>query len=219
MNQYKIPVSINCICKNEETILESAIDSVAPYVEEILFVDHYSFDNTLEIAKKLQKRHDNFRILEKRHDLLMNYTDVREFARTNSKCDYVMKYDGDFILTDHEILKTYVDILKESDQRLTLSDRRLTLSDRRLTLSDRMLTLSDRRLTLSDKVIAISFLVNDLFRDINHIVNRNGYSEPYVFKKDAIHFYNNGEFPDAYKIINKGIIKKKVHHQSFILTM
>jgi hypothetical protein len=169
-HKNKIPISINCVCKNEAFILESAIDSVASYVEEILFVDHYSFDNTLDIAKQLEQRYTNFKILEKNPDIIMNYTDVRELARSMSKCNYVMKYDGDFILTDYKLLEQYVNILKSSET-----------------------------------TIGISFSVNDLFRDIKHIIHRNGY-EPYIFKKSAIHFYNNGEYPDAYEIIHKGTI-------------
>lgn len=180
--KYKIPISLNCVCRNEENILESAIDSVAPYVEEIIFVDHYSFDNTLDIAKRLEQKYDNFRIMEKTIDesnphKIMNYTEVREFARINSKCDYVMKYDGDFILVDHELLNKYVKILAES--KTAIGQRQPS--------------------------VGISFSVNDLFRDIKHIIHRSG-SEPYIFKKDAIHFYNNGSFPDAYKIVQQGAI-------------
>ena len=166
----KIPISINCVCRNEGFVLESAIDSVAPYVKEIIFVDHYSFDNTLDIAKQLEQRYDNFTILEKVPNVIMNFTDVRELARSHSNCDYVMKYDGDFILTDYKLLEKYLNILISSET-----------------------------------IIGISFSVNDLFRDINHIITRLG-CEPYIFKKNAIHFYNNGKYADAYKIIQKGVI-------------
>ena len=179
-NKYKIPISINCVCRNEENILESAIDSVAPYVEEIIFVDHYSFDNTLAIAKILEQRYDNFKIIDKKYTdqnneiKIMNYTEVRELSRMNSKCEIVMKYDGDFILVDRELLDKYVNILNNDK-----------------------------------KSIGISFSVSDLFRDTAHIIYRKGF-EPYIFKRDAINFYNDGRYADSYKIINKGPILKQL---------
>jgi len=47
-----LPVSVCLIVKNEEGCLEKCLDSVQPYVQEIIVVDTGSIDATKEIAQK-----------------------------------------------------------------------------------------------------------------------------------------------------------------------
>src|SRR5438132_8426322 len=52
----KVPVSVFVLTYNEERNLEACLASLSPWAGEILLVDSYSTDRTLEIAARYEAR-------------------------------------------------------------------------------------------------------------------------------------------------------------------
>ena len=46
----KLDVSVVCVARNECMSLKICIESIILYVKESIFLDHYSYDNTPNIA-------------------------------------------------------------------------------------------------------------------------------------------------------------------------
>lgn len=105
-------ISANCTAKNEEIYIEASMASLAPYVREVIFIDHYSFDNTLAVAKKCSQKWPNIKIIEISKGL--NYADVRNKMIENSSSDLIMKWDADCILTNKEHLAEKLHELRKS---------------------------------------------------------------------------------------------------------
>lgn len=104
-------VSLICVAKNEALYLESSIDSIANCVKEVIFIDHYSFDNTLDIAKKCKAKYTNFKIIHLPRNKI-TFGDARNVAIQNATSKIIFKYDADFILRDKNLLKQYMNEFK-----------------------------------------------------------------------------------------------------------
>jgi len=102
-------VSVNCIARNEELHLENTLNSIAPYVDEIVFGDHYSIDNTLKVARKCAEKWSNIKIVEIPPGV--NFADARNLLMENSRNDLVWKFDGDCLLINHEIIAETIEKL------------------------------------------------------------------------------------------------------------
>lgn len=84
-------LSIVILTKNEEKKIEEAIKS-AQFADEILLIDDYSTDKTLEIAQKykvnfVQRRLNN------------NFSQQRNFALNQAKGDWIFFLDADEVIT------------------------------------------------------------------------------------------------------------------------
>lgn len=100
-----LDISLNCIARNESLHIEKSIESVVNKVKEIIFIDHYSIDNTKELAVKLSQKNKNIKIIEIDKQNIISYADAREIARINSSYDYCFKFDADFIALDDFVKK------------------------------------------------------------------------------------------------------------------
>lgn len=109
----RINISLNCIAKNESLHIKKAIESVIDKVKEIVFIDHNSMDNTYDIVFELSKKYDNLKIINLDKNEKLSHASVRNLAIENSSCDYIFKYDGDFMFLDesYEILNKYINIM------------------------------------------------------------------------------------------------------------
>lgn len=71
---------------NEEKNIEAAIQSVL-FVDEIIIIDSYSTDKTIDIAKKY-----NVRIIERTFD---NFSNQKNYAIENAKHEWIVLLDAD----------------------------------------------------------------------------------------------------------------------------
>jgi len=92
MGPYRISAAI--ICKNNEKVIERCLDSIRPYVDEIVVCDTGSTDSTISIVKPME-------------DVFL-YTDFKwcnDFSKArnhcNSKCtgDWIFSIDSDEVFT------------------------------------------------------------------------------------------------------------------------
>ncbi|MEW6076104.1 MAG: glycosyltransferase family 2 protein [Candidatus Omnitrophota bacterium] len=83
----KIPLSVVVMARNEEKNIEECLGSVKGWVQEIVVVDDYSSDRTLEIAKRYTDK-----IFQNRWD--MEGT-ARNFAYSKAANEYILSLDAD----------------------------------------------------------------------------------------------------------------------------
>lgn len=84
-------LSIIIITKNEEEVIEDCIKSAKPVADEVIVVDDYSDDKTVDIAKKLGAR-----IVQNR---FVDFSAQRNFAMSLAKNNWVLFLDADERLT------------------------------------------------------------------------------------------------------------------------
>ena len=71
---------------NEEIFIENAIESVA-FADEIIVVDSFSTDKTIEIAER-----NNARVIQRKFD---NFSDQKNYAISKAKNDWIYILDAD----------------------------------------------------------------------------------------------------------------------------
>lgn len=82
--------------RNEELLIEDSISSIAPYVGEVIIIDHGSTDSTPQIIQKLMKKFPNihgYRVDEK-----LPYSEVFNAGYMFSTRPWLLKWDADFFL-------------------------------------------------------------------------------------------------------------------------
>lgn len=93
----KVKITAAIIAKNEEKRIARCIDSVQ-WADDILVIDGYSDDNTVEIAKS-----KGARIIK--HKFTGSFSDDRNAAMDNARHDWVLHLDADEIVTEGFIEK------------------------------------------------------------------------------------------------------------------
>ncbi|MEW5894583.1 MAG: glycosyltransferase family 2 protein [Candidatus Omnitrophota bacterium] len=83
----KIPLSVVVMARNEEKNIVDCLESVAGWVEEIVIVDDFSTDHTLEIAERYTDK-----IFQRKWDM---EGVSRNFAYSKAVCRYVLSLDAD----------------------------------------------------------------------------------------------------------------------------
>jgi glycosyltransferase involved in cell wall biosynthesis len=99
MNTSKTKVhnhlSLLLLTRNESKNLEKNFDWLkhCPSIKEIIIVDDNSTDNTIEIAKKLESKHRQIKILN--HSLNNDFAAQRNYGISQSKYNWVFSIDAD----------------------------------------------------------------------------------------------------------------------------
>lgn len=86
------------IVKNEEKILEKSLESIKGVADEIIITDTESTDSTVEIAKAFTGKVHFFKWIN-------DFSAARNFCSKFAKCEYILRWDADFILRDGDISK------------------------------------------------------------------------------------------------------------------
>lgn len=103
-------LSIVLAVRNEEANLASCLDSVKNIADEIVVVDEYSTDKTVEIAKKYGAR-----VYEEPHHDIFHVTKQR--ALSLAKGDWILQLDADEIIST-ELADEIKDIVSSSDSEV-----------------------------------------------------------------------------------------------------
>lgn len=96
-------ISAVIITKNEAKNIARCIHSVAPIVDEILILDAFSRDKTVEIAQQLGAK-----VVQKKWE---GYAQNKNYGNTLAKNDWILSIDADEVLSDE---------LKKAIEKLTL---------------------------------------------------------------------------------------------------
>lgn len=101
MDKLRNKISALIITFNEQDNIQQVIDNVG-FSDEIIVVDSFSTDNTVQIIKENPK----VKLIQRK---FVNYTDQKSFALEQASHDWVLFLDADERLTDklkNEILHT-----------------------------------------------------------------------------------------------------------------
>ena len=101
MDKLRNKISALIITFNEQDNIQQVIDNVG-FADEIIVVDSFSTDNTVDIIKENPK----VKLIQRK---FVNYTDQKSFAMERASHDWVLFLDADERLTDklkNEILHT-----------------------------------------------------------------------------------------------------------------
>ena len=86
------PISAVIITRNEAENISRCIESVQKVADEVIVVDAYSEDDTVEICKKLGAR-----IFQKRWE---GYSNSKNFGNDKAEHDFILSLDADEVLSD-----------------------------------------------------------------------------------------------------------------------
>src|SRR3990172_9962859 len=112
-------LSIVLATRNEEENIGACLKSVKSIADEIIVVDEYSEDNTVNIAKKYgarvysEQHHDNFHI-------------TKQIALEKAKGEWILQLDADERVTAPlaSEIREVIDLTSEQIRKRNLSDKR-----------------------------------------------------------------------------------------------
>jgi glycosyltransferase involved in cell wall biosynthesis len=116
----KINLSVVLATRNEEVNIGRCLTSVKNIADEIIVVDEYSTDKTVEIAKTFDAKI----FLEPHHDI---FHITKQKALDNAKGEWILQLDADEVVT--------LELAKEI--KLVISHKPLAISDEKRKLFDR----------------------------------------------------------------------------------
>ena len=85
----RLPISVIVLTFNEKLNLQECLDSVCNYVDEIIVVDSYSNDNTIEIAKKYTDKIYQNKFVNQAKQFIW------ALANANIKNEWILRIDAD----------------------------------------------------------------------------------------------------------------------------
>jgi glycosyltransferase involved in cell wall biosynthesis/2-polyprenyl-3-methyl-5-hydroxy-6-metoxy-1,4-benzoquinol methylase len=117
----KAPVSVCIIVKNEP-LLEESIQSIRPYVEEIVIVDTGSTDaNTIAVGKKYADIYESYNgCNDPNTGLIEDFSNARQRSFELATQPYLMWQDADDIVVGGENLPNIVDFCNQQVKELNL---------------------------------------------------------------------------------------------------
>lgn len=98
MVKYMITISVCMIVKNEELVLERALNSIKDIADEIIIVDTGSLDDTKRIAAKYTDKIFDFKWCN-------DFSQARNYSFSKATKDYCMWLDADDILLENDKLE------------------------------------------------------------------------------------------------------------------
>jgi len=104
----KAPVSVCLITRNEQANIEAALQSIRPYVAEIVIVDTGSTDDTPAIAQKYADKWERFTACNDAEDRIEDFSLARQRSFDLATQPWVMWMDGDDVMVGAEKLSEIV---------------------------------------------------------------------------------------------------------------
>jgi glycosyltransferase involved in cell wall biosynthesis len=97
----KVTVSACIIARNNESIINRCIDSIKDAVDEIVFVDTGSMDNTVQIVESLGIKVHYYKCID-------DFAAARNYAQSLATSDWVITVDTDDVLylEDKDVTRT-----------------------------------------------------------------------------------------------------------------
>lgn len=109
-------ISAVIICFNEEANIENCLKSLVEVCDEIVVVDSFSTDRTLEICERY-----NAIVFQREWE---GYSKAKNYGNSKAKSDYILSLDADEVLSDDLIAS--INHLKTQGLKTNYSLRRIT---------------------------------------------------------------------------------------------
>lgn len=110
----RLPITCCCIVKNEEEFLKASLDSVAPFVEELIILDTGSSDRTPAIAQSFQSQVPQFVL--NTYQWNDDFSAARNYVASLATKPWVFFIDGDEVLDE-----TAFDLIRQAIQHSSIS--------------------------------------------------------------------------------------------------
>lgn len=95
-----VAVCAEVVVRNEALFLTESLLSIKGCFDEIVVVDHGSIDETIDILNSLKPVIPEMKLF--RMDGRTSYANCRNFVAENTRCDWLFKWDADFVAYDDE---------------------------------------------------------------------------------------------------------------------
>lgn len=102
-----VSISACLIVKNESENLDTCLDSITGFVDEIIVVDTGSSDNTIEIAKKYSDKVFEFEWID-------DFSAARNYSISKASSDFILIIDADEKLENGDVLNEFLNIQDSS---------------------------------------------------------------------------------------------------------
>ena len=99
-------LSLAVICKNGAKTLERCLESIVPHVDELVFVDNGSTDDSTKIAKKFNAKIYTSRVID-------NFAELRNFSFSKCTGDWILWLDVDDVCFNFEKMKQTITEMPE----------------------------------------------------------------------------------------------------------
>lgn len=101
-------LGLSMIVKNEEAMLRRCLDSIAPYVHEMVIVDTGSTDSTVEIV-------ESYDATVYHHPWQNSFSEARNYALAQNTTDWIIQLDADeeFVAEDAELMRSTIENVHE----------------------------------------------------------------------------------------------------------
>ena len=92
-------ISALIVAKNEQDFVKLCLDHIVPFVDQVVFIDNGSTDDTKKIAQAYEK------VEVYDYPETQNMCDVRNFSLSKATCDWILQVDADEIYPESEMRK------------------------------------------------------------------------------------------------------------------
>jgi glycosyltransferase involved in cell wall biosynthesis len=191
------PISAVIITRNEAENISRCIESVQKVADEVIVVDAYSEDDTVEICKKLGAR-----IFQKRWE---GYSNSKNFGNDKAEHDFILSLDADEVLSDK--LVESISIAKRNLTGVYRFNRLTNYCGKWIYYSgwypDRKVRLFDRRIARWEGDFVHEILVYPEGTPITHL---SGDLHHYSYRSIADHVNRQNRYSElaAQELHNKG---------------
>lgn len=154
---------------------------------EVICIDDGSTDNTLNILKKIEKKHKQVKVFTQKNT---GPGFARKLGFQKSNGDIILFYDSDDSLYDENVFQNIVHIFGKENPDIIFYDLIITSK------SGEYISKVIKDFDLRDEICDISLLENCLFK--TNLCNK-------VFKRKLLNddmFYNGSNFEDAYTLLS-----------------
>lgn len=200
---------------NEENYITDAIKSVN-FADEIIVIDSFSSDNTIEIAKKM-----NVKIIKRKFD---DFSSQKNFAIAQAKHDWIYILDGDERVTP-EVLKEILEAIKNPKDFVGFYvRRRFYFAKEKINYSgwqrDKVVRLFLKEHCQYKGLVHETIKTNGNLGFFKHKIDHFGYRnyEHFIFKINhystlkARELFEKGKKVNAFHLLIKPIVRFFIHY-------
>jgi glycosyltransferase involved in cell wall biosynthesis len=160
---------------NEEMYIQNSLNSIYPYIDELVIVDNYSDDDTVNKIKELSFiNNENVKLIELKNKIPKH--EAFNLALSSATKPWVLRWDGDFVAYNDNDLSINNDNIQDYKHR---------------SITEIFKFLKD-----NNKWDGIILYAPNLYGDLYHLNKKNSYKiyQIWIIKKEFISYKENDKY-------------------------